>query len=134
MRYTCVDLFDPFYSNVKCDIGLKWVKANIPNICNALGDLVPFHLYNALYQLLKPGTLLKITFLHRCLSRFLNCTNGTKSRNAPRIGTSRLTCIANQLTDFSVMGLLALNVLSHFRGCRKRPVAVAWNRLATLLY
>ena len=24
-------------------------------------------------------------FLHGCFSRFLNCTNGTKSRNAPHI-------------------------------------------------
>ena len=26
-------------------------------------------------------TLLKVTFLYRCFSRFLNYTNGTKSRN-----------------------------------------------------
>ena len=30
----------------------------------------------------KPATLLKLTLLHGCFSRFLNCTNGTKSRNA----------------------------------------------------
>ena len=29
-----------------------------------------------------PATLLKVTHLHGCISRFLNCTNGTKSRNA----------------------------------------------------
>ena len=34
---------------------------------------------------LKPATLLKLTLLHGCFSRFLNCTNGTKSRNAPHI-------------------------------------------------
>ena len=33
----------------------------------------------------KPATLLKLTLLHGCFSRFLNCTNGTKSRNAPHI-------------------------------------------------
>ena len=33
----------------------------------------------------RPATLLKLTLLHRCFSRFLNCTNGTKSRNAPHI-------------------------------------------------
>ena len=32
--------------------------------------------------LLKPATLLKVTLLHDCFSRLLNCTNGTKSRNA----------------------------------------------------
>ena len=31
---------------------------------------------------LQPATLLKVTLLHGCFSRFLNCTNGTKSRNA----------------------------------------------------
>ena len=31
---------------------------------------------------LKPATLLKVTLLHGCFSRFLNCTNGTKSRKA----------------------------------------------------
>ena len=34
---------------------------------------------------LKPATLLKLTLLHGCFSRFLNCTNGTKSRNAPHM-------------------------------------------------
>ena len=29
----------------------------------------------------KPATLLKVTLLHGCFSRLLNCTNGTKSRN-----------------------------------------------------
>ena len=33
----------------------------------------------------KPATLLKLTLLHECFSRFLNCTNVTKSRNAPHI-------------------------------------------------
>ena len=28
----------------------------------------------------KPTTLLKVTLLHGCCSRFLNCTNVTKSR------------------------------------------------------
>ena len=27
---------------------------------------------------LKPATLLKVTLLHRCFSRFLNSTNGAK--------------------------------------------------------
>ena len=29
-----------------------------------------------------PATLLKLTLLHGCFPRFLNCTNSTKSRNA----------------------------------------------------
>ena len=31
------------------------------------------------------ATLLKVTLLHGCFSHFLNCTNGTKSRNASHI-------------------------------------------------
>ena len=31
------------------------------------------------------ATLLKVTLLHGCFSGFLNCTSGTKSRNAPQI-------------------------------------------------
>ena len=31
---------------------------------------------------LQPATLLKVTLMHECFSRFLNCTNGTKSRKA----------------------------------------------------
>ena len=34
---------------------------------------------------LKPATLLKLTLLHGCFSRFWNCANGTKSRNASHI-------------------------------------------------
>ena len=33
---------------------------------------------------LQPATL-KFTLFHGCFSRFLHCTNGTKSRNAPHI-------------------------------------------------
>ena len=39
---------------------------------------------------LKPATLLKLTLLHGCFSRFLNSANGTKSRNAPHIGDLQL--------------------------------------------
>ena len=42
-----------------------------------------YHLYN-LKNVLKTATLLKVTQLHGCFSRFLNCTNGTKSLNAPQ--------------------------------------------------
>ena len=32
---------------------------------------------------LQAKNLINVTLLHGCFSRFLNCTNGTKSRNAP---------------------------------------------------
>ena len=34
---------------------------------------------------LQPATLLKVTLLLRCFSRFFNCAHGIKSRNAPHI-------------------------------------------------
>ena len=79
-------------------------------ICDALRDLVPFaqlkmwkapwgsatfiwvaaltwktpmeECYFKLSCRLKPATLLKVTLLHRRFSRFLNCVNSTKLRNA----------------------------------------------------
>ena len=61
-------------------------------ICDALGDLVPFvqfekrekHSWRSV-TFSKPATLLKLTLLHGCFSRFLNGTNGTKSCNAPHL-------------------------------------------------
>ena len=54
-----------------------------------------YHLYNlknlknthggVLILVKLPATLLKSTLLHGCFSRFLNCTNGTKSRSASHI-------------------------------------------------
>ena len=34
---------------------------------------------------LKPATLLKVSLFHGCFSHFLNCTNGTKLRNASHV-------------------------------------------------
>ena len=50
---------------------------NLRNVKNTYGGVL----------LLKPATLLKVTVLHGCFSRFLNCINGTKSRNAPHISS-----------------------------------------------
>ena len=33
----------------------------------------------------KPSTLLKVALIHECFLYFLNCTNGTKSCNAPQM-------------------------------------------------
>ena len=33
----------------------------------------------------RPATLLKVTLFHECFSRFLNCTNGTKSGKASQL-------------------------------------------------
>ena len=62
-----------------------------------LRDLVPFvqfkkrekHLWRSVtfkkVASFQPESLLKVTLFHVCFSRFLNCTNGTKSRNASHV-------------------------------------------------
>ena len=67
-------------------------------MCGALRNLVAFAQFNKREKHSwmsvnfgkvtgwKPATLLKLTLLHRCFSRFLNCTNTTKSHNAPHVG------------------------------------------------
>ena len=59
-------------------------KLTIIKDCGALRDLVPF------VQFMKNtygGALLlvKVTLLHGCFPRFLNCTNGTKLRRASQL-------------------------------------------------
>ena len=65
---------------------------------DALGDLLPFvqfkkgkkHPWRSVTFSksagfscrLKPAFLVKVTLLHGCFSRFVNCPNGTKSRKA----------------------------------------------------
>ena len=44
-------------------------SGNIPNICDALHDLVPFLLFKKFVE---------VRILHGCFSRFLNCTSGTR--------------------------------------------------------
>ena len=51
----------------------------IRNRCDALRDLVP-----------KPATLLKLTLLHGCFSRLLNCAYSTKSCNASQMFANRI--------------------------------------------
>ena len=46
---------------------------------DALRDLVPF----IEFKKREKHTWRSVTFLQGCFSRFLNCTNGTQSRNAP---------------------------------------------------
>ena len=51
------------------------------SICDASRYLVPF----VSLPFAKPAALLKVTLLHGCFSRFLNDTDGTKSRKASHI-------------------------------------------------
>ena len=52
-------------------------------LCGALRDLVAFVQFTSCR--LQPATLLKVTFLYGCFSRFLNCAHCTKLRNAPHV-------------------------------------------------
>ena len=62
------------------------------SICDTLSNLVLFvqfkkrekHPWKSI-TFSQPATLLKVTLLHGCFSHFLNCTNGTKSRNASHL-------------------------------------------------
>ena len=62
-----------------CLILYHWY--NLKNVKNTHGGM----LLLVKLQALKPATLLKITLFHGYFSRFLNCTNGIKSRNASHI-------------------------------------------------
>ena len=57
-------------------------------ICDALRDFVPFVYSLKNVENTHGGVLilvLKVTLLHGCFSHFLNCTNGTKLRNASHV-------------------------------------------------
>ena len=63
------------------------IRVHLINICGALRDLAPFAQFKKREKhpwrsVTFPETLLKLTLLHECFSRFLNCTNGTKTRKA----------------------------------------------------
>ena len=65
-------------------------KTIIGRICDALHDLVQFVQFKKRGKyprknVTRPATLRKLTLLHGCFSGFLNCTNGTKSRNSSHI-------------------------------------------------
>ena len=84
-------------------------------MCGALRDLVPFlqfkkrekHPWRSVNFSkavgFKPATLLKLTLLHGCFLSFLNCTNGTKSCNAPHV-----------MWRISDMGVMCVNVSIKF--------------------
>ena len=53
----------------------------------------------------------KVTLLRGCFSRFLNCTNGTKSRNAPQMGTLTRNGLKHQTLQFAKTKLRKLSSL-----------------------
>ena len=72
----------------------KFMNERQTMISHVMYYTIWYHLYNlknmkkthgGVLLLVKPATLLKVTLLHGCFSRFLNCANGTKSRKASHI-------------------------------------------------
>ena len=56
-------------------------------------------------HLLKPATLLKVTLLHGCFSRFLNCTKGTKSCKAPYLTFNSISQNARDRLNWIVLSM-----------------------------
>ena len=61
---------------------------------------------------MKPGTLLKLTFLHGCFSRFLNCANGTKLRNVSHIGTKTFLKRKTSLIGMTLVQTIKISITS----------------------
>ena len=79
-----VTIFNPFEAKIKQDN------------TSVMRCAIWYHLYNSKSVKHTHGgklllvTLLKVTLLYGCSSHFLNCTNGTKSRNVSHVITFRL--------------------------------------------
>ena len=77
----------PFFSPCQSDYEKNFLLSNVMRCA------IWYHSYNLKNMknthggvlILKPATLLKLTPLLGCFSHFLNCTNGTKARNAPQM-------------------------------------------------
>ena len=73
-----------------CQYDQRCIKDPIRCLWCALRGLVPFVQFKKREKhpwkcVTFSYTLLKVTLLHGCFSRILNCTNGTKSRNASHL-------------------------------------------------
>ena len=69
--------------------------------CDALRDLIPFVQFTKHEKHSWRSVIfskLKVTLLHRYFSRFLNCTNGTKSRKAPYMITLHILILPSHKT------------------------------------
>ena len=86
-------------------------------ICDALRDFVPFVYSLKNVENTHGGVLilvLKVTLLHGCFSHFLNCTNGTKSRNASHISPNFLTHFLSQIKISETFTLNKFQFLVNF--------------------
>ena len=86
-------LLQTLFSNLLAQVIVVSSAKPPRNIRDALRDLLPFvrfkicekHPWSATFSKVEPATLLQVTLLHGCFSRFLNYTNGTKSWKALHI-------------------------------------------------
>ena len=53
-----------------------------------------------------------LTLLHGCFSHFLNCTNGTKSRNAPHLCFKALEKKKHEMDEMGTFPKLDRNLLN----------------------
>ena len=92
-------------------------------ILDALRDIVPFvqfkkrkkHPWRSV-TFNQPATSLKVTLLHGCFSRFLNCANDTKSHNASLWGSQMIVkfvsvCFRSVFHNFSVFNVWKANTV-----------------------
>ena len=61
----------------------------------------------------KPATLLKLTLLHGYFLRFLNCTNGTKSRNTSHISMTAYLMSTSRSGTYSWKRQLYVTMETH---------------------
>ena len=71
------------------------------------------HLYNLKTGKIQmeewPATLLKVTLLHGCFSRFWNCSNGTKLRKGTHLSISETVSIVASTTKSTVYAFRGLS-------------------------
>ena len=87
-RQTISEVHSPTENMIQLNIFASYVKRwaiwyhlyNLKNVKNSHGGVLTLVKLQA-----SACNLLKLTLLHGCFSRFLNCTNITKSRNASHI-------------------------------------------------
>ena len=95
-------------------------------------------LRSATFSKVKPATLLKVTLLHGCFSRFLNRVNGTKSQKASQISCDSKSCCSQKF--FRVLTEVYQHISSVIRrkgksqnGCFKKTKQAKFSKKLTFL-
>ena len=80
---------------------------------------------------LQPATLLKLTLLCGCSSRFLNCTNSTKSSNASHLYTTFIFNIPQKsrylyFLFYKTAVYIIFTFCKHFKNCETKVSVIFW--------